>query len=695
MQNPLKKKLVPIKELQNIRGIMLPIGLEFLQLVVTGPPGAGKTHYINQIGGWPNEGYIDLTRKGWWKDQSLIYRPREINLGLPFKGVKEALTVFDKEWLDARPPLQLELERIRILPKGNSPFSTNWQKRYIFEFLIPSPELIFKRRQERHKDGYFPVDQNLNINMVERQVAEFRQLALYLHRAGMSVYVRQDLTEPPMRIAEAGEVQMPPWIIPQPETRISLKSLSGWKWLIFRKDPNKWLTLTTEYQRVTNHSRIAHDGKSFEMLIGNQTFRVQPELPLGATKKYLRHNKNWIINTSDACISNEISGFARIKMGETVLFGTSNREYNNLFDFDESVDKRHVTITNRRGDLILTPMANDKAVKVRRNSDLDHREQLEANRHRSLLSLKQMFGVPSDTIEPIQAAELLTDVIDLMKNEPFRPLNNNNEPGGLLVLPEKHTPILIGDLHGQTDNLLKVISEKCLLSCLERKCASLIFLGDAVHSEISGELDDMASSIQIMDLIFQLKCSFPENVHYLRGNHDSFDPSISKHGFLQGLLLKEALLEERGQEYVDLMEQFYNLLPYVAMSDNFIACHASPPMEDFAREDIINITSKPELIKQITTGRVKQYNYYKGYSKGDIKRFRKCLGAPKGTPVIVGHTPLDPFGSVWRNVGAIKNHHILYSAHLNGPAFFVQIKKQMQPITYPAEPLSRLLQNIS
>ncbi len=695
MQNPLKKKLVPIKELQNIRGIMLPIGLEFLQLVVTGPPGAGKTHYINQIGGWPNEGYIDLSRKGWWKDQSLIYRPREINLGLPFKGVKEALTVFDKEWLDAKPPLQLDLDRIKILPAGTSPFSTNWQKRYIFEFLIPSPEIIFERRQARHKDGYFPVDENLNISMVERQVAEFRQLALYLHRAGMSVYVRQDLTEPPMRIVEAGEVQMPPWIIPQPETRISLKTLSGWKWMIFRKDPNKWLSLTTQYQDVTQQSRLAHDGKSFEMLIGKQTFRFQPELPLGASKKFLRHNKNWLITTFDSCSSNEISGFARIKMGETVLFGTSNREYHNLFNFDPSVDKRHLTITNRRGDLILTPMANDGATKVRRINNLDHREILESNRHRSLLSLKQMFGIPSNTIEPDQALSLLSDVIDLMENEPCRPLNSENEAGGLLVVPEESTPVLIGDLHGQTDNLLKIISERCLLSCLERKCATLVFLGDAVHSEVSGQLDNMVSSIQIMDLIFQLKCAFPQNVHYLRGNHDSFDPSISKNGYLQSLIMKETLLKIRGQAYTDLMEKFYSALPYVAMSNAFIACHAGPPLEEVTKEDIINIKYNPELIKQVTTGRVKQYNYYKGYSKSDVKRFRKSLGAPKGTPFIVGHTPLDPFGSVWRNVGAIKNHHILYSAHQNGPAFFVRINKQMQPITYPAEPLTTILKSLS
>jgi len=104
MVDPLKKILKPIKGLQNIRGIELPIGLEFLQLVVTGPPGAGKSHYIEQIHGWPNEGYLDLTQKNWWKDKSLLYRPREVHLGLPFKNHNEALAVFDQEWLEPDPP---------------------------------------------------------------------------------------------------------------------------------------------------------------------------------------------------------------------------------------------------------------------------------------------------------------------------------------------------------------------------------------------------------------------------------------------------------------------------------------------------------------------------------------------------------------------------------------------------------------
>jgi len=38
------------------------------------------------------------------------------------------------------------------------------------------------------------------------------------------------------------------------------------------------------------------------------------------------------------------------------------------------------------------------------------------------------------------------------------------------------TPIVVGDLHAQLDNLLKILSENSFLDCLERGDAALILL---------------------------------------------------------------------------------------------------------------------------------------------------------------------------------------------------------------------------
>ena len=67
----------------------------------------------------------------------------------------------------------------------------------------------------------------------------------------------------------------------------------------------------------------------------------------------------------------------------------------------------------------------------------------------------------------------------------------------------------------------------------------------------------------------------------------------------------------------------------------------------------------------------------------------------KKTVLIVGHTPLDPFGSVWKNVGTIKNHHIIYSAHTEGPSLFIELDNNLIPVSFPAEPLTKLINKLT
>lgn len=55
----------PIESLQHFRGIDFPADLRFGQILVTGPPGAGKSTLIVRLGGWSEEGYLDLGRKHW------------------------------------------------------------------------------------------------------------------------------------------------------------------------------------------------------------------------------------------------------------------------------------------------------------------------------------------------------------------------------------------------------------------------------------------------------------------------------------------------------------------------------------------------------------------------------------------------------------------------------------------------------
>ena len=445
MIDPLKKILEPIKELQTIRGIDLPIGLEYLQLVVTGPPGAGKSYYIEQIRGWPNEGYLDLTQKKWWKNQTLMFRPREVHLGLPFRGFAEALTVFDKEYLRCQPPPEIDFQRVKIPPEKRFFFQTDWRHRYIFEFLIPSAATIYEQRLARQDQGYFPVDDNLSLEMVRQQVAVYREMALYLHRAGLNVYVRKGIDHPPMIIVEKGVASVPRWSLDSSPQRPSLRTRAGWRWLVRHHYPIRWLTLDTSPQTLLGPGRIAHDGKSFELHLGSTQLRFQPEIPIGGKKG--RSTKNWVIQSHRGCSETTMGGFLRIRVGETIVIGRSHKEFRQLFQLSADVAERHISITNRRGDLILSPLAGGSDIRVQRLDDLDYREQVARGRHKALLDIGRLYGGPLRPLATDKALATIRAVNSLMENEAYRPRNQQGRPGGLLELPAEAIPVIVGDLH--------------------------------------------------------------------------------------------------------------------------------------------------------------------------------------------------------------------------------------------------------
>jgi hypothetical protein len=190
----------PYAEIQLIRGVPFPAFVRFRQLLITGPPGAGKSTMIARIRGWSEEGYLDLAQQRWWANQSLAIRPREIHLGFPFVGFPKGLAVFDEEWLDTDPHPSLDPTRILIPPQKRHFWSVNWRERYVFEFILTPPEKLYAQRMKRAARGSHPVDRDLSPGLIENQLEVFAKTALYLKEKELTVYVRRGTDAPPERI---------------------------------------------------------------------------------------------------------------------------------------------------------------------------------------------------------------------------------------------------------------------------------------------------------------------------------------------------------------------------------------------------------------------------------------------------------------------------------------------------------------
>lgn len=287
------------------------------------------------------------------------------------------------------------------------------------------------------------------------------------------------------------------------------------------------------------------------------------------------------------------------------------------------------------------------------------------------------FAAPSHArTEALEGSALVDRATEIAGRWPGRLADDEGKPGGLVELPAGQRPIIVGDLHANLENLVKILDHDGNRADLDAGKASVLFIGDSVHDDRTGHMREMESSIDILDYILRLIVDYPRNVYYIRGNHDTFDHRLRKSGIAQGLEFRDAMTRRHGEEYSAAVGRFFESLPMFVIGPGFVMTHAGPPRGGLVREELINISRYPEKYHQLMWNRVNEYHGNpspKEYGETDIRLVLQLLDMPVDTQFIVGHNPLWNDGNrtgVWMNVIGIKGHHIIYSGSGSRAPYF-------------------------
>ncbi|PIN69804.1 hypothetical protein COV93_03950, partial [Candidatus Woesearchaeota archaeon CG11_big_fil_rev_8_21_14_0_20_43_8] len=178
---------------------------------------------------------------------------------------------------------------------------------------------------------------------------------------------------------------------------------------------------------------------------------------------------------------------------------------------------------------------------------------------------------------------------------------------GIITLKDQNfRTIIVPDLHARRNMLLQILKQtndegKTNFELLKEGKVNIILLGDGMHAEGRAEYrweqaaidivknDDyskvnaeMVESLNMMKMIMDLKATFPDSFHYIRGNHDELEGGFRKYGsyYMGEAMMVLGWMEEKfGDDFIQDYKRFEGSLPLMAIGNNFVASHAGPMTE--------------------------------------------------------------------------------------------------------------------
>jgi hypothetical protein len=214
---------------------------------------------------------------------------------------------------------------------------------------------------------------------------------------------------------------------------------------------------------------------------------------------------------------------------------------------------------------------------------------------------------------------------------PFvRPHDTEGNAGGLVSLHRDIPTIVVPDLHARMDFFLSVLTYEIeegrrAIDLLAEDGAQIVCVGDGVHAEARAlgrwraafkefqegyrrhrHMDaEMRESLGVMSMVMEVIRSFPDNFHFLKGNHENILNELGGGNFpfrkfaLEGLMVLDYMRLFYGEELLGQYALFEKDLPLLAVGHGFLVSHAEP-VTLFTREDVIEYRSRPDVVSGLT-----------------------------------------------------------------------------------------------
>jgi hypothetical protein len=209
--------------------------------------------------------------------------------------------------------------------------------------------------------------------------------------------------------------------------------------------------------------------------------------------------------------------------------------------------------------------------------------------------------------------------------------------------------VVIGDLHGNYDNLFNILKQGNVLDGLKSGKTHLVLLGDVIDTMKLDELTSIQAqgdSLKALMLVMRLLTLFPQNVHYILGNHEIgylnskfMAAKMGDNGkpFNQTEFFEKYMKRYYGKAFLGSIKRFFRTLPYIVRVNNeIILTHPGAPVgvaipEDTLKKIDINDDAQEDLVANIVFR-----NGQRAFNANETSVF---LFNTRCRMVISGHTP--------------------------------------------------------